>query len=188
MSLRNALCLLLLLSIPLFTGCAKKLKPSELASDINVGQTYYTQFSLYQEKNIHRTTNYRRGSLIPINTPVELVAVDSKNIQLRLKQGGAPLTIENVPKHTNEDVQAAFHKILARRQVDLNRFTKTEQDAIREGQVRKGMSRNAVQYAIGFPPANSTPLLASDDWMYWASRYDRFVVHFKADKVAEIRD
>ncbi|QSA98861.1 hypothetical protein [Methylococcus sp. EFPC2] len=169
------------------SACAKKFQPGQLASGIDVGSTYYTQFSLFQEKNNYRTTNYRRGFLIPVNTAVTLTSINSKEITLRLSDSGQPLTIENVPKHTNEDVQAAFLKILGPRKVDLSRFSADEQKAILDGQVKIGMSRKAVQVAIGYPPQNSTPNLSVDDWTYWASRFDRFIVHFKNDKVAEIR-
>jgi hypothetical protein len=37
------------------------------------------------------------------------------------------------------------------------------------------MSRNAVLAAIGYPPQHATPSLSSDEWMYWATRYDRFI-------------
>lgn len=168
-------------------GCAKKFEAGELASGIDVGARYYTQFSLYQEKNRFRTTNYRRGILIPVNTAVTLVSIDSKQIELKVNETGQVLEIENVPKHTKEDVQTAFKKIVGPRKVDLSRFTADERDAIVEGQVRNGMTRKAVLVAIGYPPQIATPSLHADEWIYWASRFDRFIVRFKDDKVAEIR-
>lgn len=168
------------------SACAKQYKPGELAPGINPGGVYYTQFSLFQEKNRYRTTNYRRGFLVPINTPVTLVSIDSKHIELKLNQNGQPLTIENAPKHTNEDMQAAFKKILGKRKVVLEEFTDSEQKQIRDGKVAAGMSRKAVLAAIGYPPQTGTPTLNSDQWTYWSNRYDRFVVHFKGDKVSEI--
>jgi hypothetical protein len=179
---------LILLALFTLGACAKKFQPGQLASDINVGATYYTQFSLYQEKNRFRTTNYRRGLLIPVNTAVTLESIDSKHIELRLKETGQPLTIENAERHTNEEVQTAFRKVLGPRKVELSRFTPDEQKAILDGQVRKGMSRKAVQTAIGYPPPKTTPSLGADEWMYWASRFDRFIVRFKDDKVVEIRN
>lgn len=167
-------------------ACAKQYKPGELGPGIRSGDVYYTQFSLFQEKDRYRTTNYRRGFLVPINTPVTLVSIDSKRIELKLNQSGQPLTIENVPKHTNEDMQTAFNKILGKRKVSLDQFSAAEQKQITSGKVDKGMSRKAVLAAIGYPPANSTPDLKGDEWTYWSNRYDRFIVRFKADRVAEI--
>ncbi|MCQ8105419.1 outer membrane protein assembly factor BamE [Methylomonas sp. SURF-2] len=172
----------------LLTGCKKELKPDQLAPGVQTGQVYYTQFSLFQEKNNFRTTNYRKGILIPINTPVTLQAINSGQADLRLVESGQPLSIENVSKHTQEDMQTAFKKIAAPAKVDLSQFSAAEQEAILAGQVKKGMSRKAVLAAIGYPPLTETPTLNSNDWVYWKHRFDRFVVHFKNDKVDNIVD
>ncbi|MGZ8217404.1 hypothetical protein [Methylomagnum sp.] len=169
-------------------ACAKQYKSSELVSGIEVGDTYYTQFSLFQEKNEFRTTNYRHGFLIPINTAATLMSINKKRIVLKLDGTGQQLTIENVPKHTNEDSQQAFKRIFGPKKVDLSRFTKDEKKYILSGEVKKGMRRDAVLAAIGYPPQNSTPSLSSDEWMYWSTRYDRFIVRFIGDQVAEIRN
>lgn len=180
--------LLLLFSFMFLTGCPKKFSSTEqtLPVGVNPGETYYTQFSLFQEKNNFRTTNYRRGGLIPINTPVSLVSMDSSDIVVKLRDSGQNLNIENVQKHTNEDIQQAFKKILDKRKVDLNQFSKEEQQNILAGQVTKGMRRKAVLAAIGYPPANSTPTLETSEWMYWNNRFDRFIVRFKGDVVEQI--
>lgn len=185
---RNLGLLIALVMLLATAGCAKQLKPSELVPGIEIGDTYYTQFSLFQEKNEFRTTNYRHGFLIPINTPATLLSINTKVAVVKLETTGQQLTIENVPKHTNEDIQQAFKKILGPRKVDLSRFTKDEQKNILNGEVKKGMSRNAVLAAIGYPPQHATPSLSSDEWMYWATRYDRFIVRFKGDRVAEVKN
>lgn len=169
-------------------ACKRQYQAGELASGIDVGGTYFTQFSLFQEKNEFRTTNYRRGSLIPINTEVELLSIDRKHIQLRVKKTAQPLTIENVEKHTGDDSQQAFKKILGKRRVDLARFTPKEQENILNGRVAVGMRRNAVLAAIGYPPQTETPSLKADEWTYWASRFDRFIVRFRDDRVVEVRN
>jgi hypothetical protein len=184
--LKKLVFLLFITGSLLLGACAKKLNTNELAIGIAPGGTYYTQYSFYQEKSRFRTTNYRRGILIPVNTPATLVSIDSKRIELKLNKTGETLTIENAQKHTNDDVQQAFKKILDKRAVNLNAFTAAEQKNIMAGQVGKGMSRKAVLVALGYPPVTATPSLQSNDWIYWASRYDRFIVRFKNDKVEAI--
>jgi hypothetical protein len=172
----------------LLGACNKQVKPSELAPGIELGQFYYTQFSLFQENDNFRTTNYRKGFLIPVNTRVSLVSIGSKKAELKLADSGHPLTIENVPKHTNEDMQTAFKKIAGPRKVDLSAFSVDEQESILAGQVKKGMGRKAVLVAIGYPPQIETPSLDSNDWTYWSNRFNRFIVHFKNGKVDNIVD
>ncbi len=172
----------------LLLGCKKELKPSEPAADIQPSQIYYTQFSLFQEKDNFRTTNYRKGTLIPINTRVSLVSIDSDTAELRLVDSGQKLTIENVPKITKDDIQTAFKKIAATTEVDMKQFSKVERDHILIGRVQKGMSKKAVLAAIGYPPQHETPSLDGDIWTYWSNRYNRFQVNFKNDKVDSIVD
>jgi len=186
--LKKSVVLLVAFAVMMSGACAKKINPGELAIGITPGDTYYTQFSFFVEKNAFRTTNYRRGALIPVNTPVTLVAIDSKQIELRMNENGAKLTVENDQKHTNDDVQQAFKKILGKRMVDLAAFTQEERQNILNGQAGKGMGRKAVLAALGPPPAIGTPSLQSNDWTYWASRYDRFIVRFKGGTVDAIID
>lgn len=40
--------------------------------------------------------------------------------------------------------------------------------------------------AIVYPPITETASLESNDWTYWAHRFNRFIVHFKNDKVENI--
>jgi len=181
--------ILILLCLAAFLGaCKKEFKPGELGAGIQPGKLYYTQFSLYQEENRYRSTNYRRGILVPINTAVTLVSINSETAELKLAGSGQPLTIENVPKHTMDDIQTAFKKIAGPRLVDLELFTPEEQENILEGQVKEGMGRRAVLAAIGYPPQIETPSLDSNDWTYWSSRFNKFIVHFKNGKVAKIVD
>ncbi|MGY6276218.1 hypothetical protein [Methylomonas sp. MgM2] len=187
---RNKVVLVLIGLLTAFSmaACKKQLSGGDTAPlvSINPAQIYYTQFSLFQEKNNFRTTNYRKGILIPVNTAATLVSMNAKEAEVRLADSGQTLTIENVPKHTGDDMQTAFDKIFATTKIDLNRFSAAERDAISSGRAIAGMSRDAVITAIGYPPKNQTPSLSMNDWTYWNNRFDRFIVHFKNDKVESI--
>lgn len=172
----------------LLIGCQKDLKSNQPAASQQPAQIYYTQFSLFQEKDNYRTTNYRKGTLIPINTAVTLQSMGSDEAELRLVDSGRPLTIEYVSKFTRDDMQTAFNKIVGPNKVDLSRFSAEEKTAILAGQVKQGMSKKAVLAAIGYPPQHETPSLDGDKWTYWANLFNRFIVHFKNDKVDSIVD
>ena len=167
-------------------ACSKQIKPNDLPTGVQIGRTYYTQFSLFQEENNFRTTNYRKGTLIPINTPVSLVSIDSDKVYLKLTNSGQSLSIENVPKYTKDDMPTAFLKIVGLNKVNLSAFTKSEQKSILAGKVKKDMSRKAVLAAIGYPPPHQTPSLNANEWTYWASRLNTFVVRFNHGKVEDI--
>ncbi len=183
--LLSVMSVLLLLGL---TGCPKAFKGGEanLPPDIELGGKYYTQYSFQYEKNRHRTTNYRKGFLVPVNTPVELISWGRKGFMIRILPNGPEVEIENVQKHTGDTIGKAFHKMLARQKLNLNQFTPSERKLILEGKVALGMSKKAVIAAIGYPPITQTPTLDMDEWRYWASRFDTFIVRFKNGKVKEI--
>jgi hypothetical protein len=182
---KNYILMMLCLAV-LAVGCKKDLKSGEAAVVVPQAQVYYTQFSLFQEQNRFRTTNYRKGQLIPINTPVALLSLDSDQAVLRLEPGGQLVIIENVQKFTKDAMPIAFSKIAGTSKVDLNQFSATERESILAGQVKKDMSKKAVLAAIGYPPQHVTPSLDSDDWTYWSNLFNRFVVKFKNGKVDSI--
>ncbi len=163
------------------------------------GETYYTQFSLFHDRHVHETTNYRRTVLVPINTPViferynTLAGRQSDRMshlvypQIVVKlPDGSELVVENVQKYSGEDLNGIFARTFGKGKVDLTSFTALEKTNILQGQVVEGMSKAAVVRAMGYPPKHRTPNLSSDKWVYWSSRFGSFEVHFRDDKVISV--
>jgi hypothetical protein len=182
---RSLIPFLVLLSL---VSCNKALKPEVLPPNITVGTTYYTQFVIRYEKETHLTTNYRRGAVIPVNTPVKLLNITSKTIEVEVDNSSQKLLVKNVEKHTGDNVYQAFDKLFAMQKVNLSKFTALELSHIKTGTVANGMSKDAVIIAIGYPPITATMNLESNRWVYWSGRYNKFNVHFKNDKVSMIED
>ncbi|MFO1076602.1 MAG: hypothetical protein U1E73_02630 [Planctomycetota bacterium] len=141
---------------------------------------WYTRYALYQEKNVHRTSNYRRGFLVPINTRVTLLDVVKNQVRLKIDETGETLVIENVPKHTKGPVEQAVDRVLSPQPIDVSGFSAEEQQGIREGRAMPGMSRAAVLAAMGPPPESGTPNLDAMQWRYWDSVVTSFLVTFDA--------
>lgn len=151
------------------------------------GEKLYTQFSLMYEKNVHRTTNYRKGVLLPVNSEVSLIKKTRKTIVVAL-DGGQQLTIENIEDYSGENIDGIFTRTFSPQKVDLSPFSEMERNAIAAGEVKAGMSKKAVIVAIGYPPKHKTPSLQSNQWRYWRNRFGTFVVHFENDQVVRIQD
>ena len=162
-------------------------KPAQLPANIQLGEKYYTQVTMQYEKGKYRTTNYRVGTFVTANTEVELLEVTPKVVKLKLLPGNQELLIVNVPKHTGDDIYQAFDKLLAKTKVIISQFSSLEKKNIKEGTVAKGMSKQAVKVAIGYPPITRTNSLESDAWTYWSNRFRTFIVHFENNKVIRIQ-
>lgn len=173
----------LLLSQSIQVAGASKSTVGQIAK----GQTLYTQFSLFYEKNTHLTTNYRRGTLVPINTAVKWVKPRKNSIVVTLPNG-ENLEILNVKDYSGEKIDGIFTRTLAFTPVDLSSFTMEERAAILDGNVLPGMTKQGTILALGYPPRHRTPSLESDQWQYWKSRFDTFIVHFEGGKIDSIQD
>ncbi len=182
---RSLLVILMMISL---LSCKKTLKPEELPAHIVVGDRYYAQFVIRFEKNTHLTTNFRRGASIPVNTPVTLLKITTKTIEVQPENSIKPLIIKNAKKHTGDDVIQAFDKLFGKKKVNLRRFNSLERRHIKNGTVAKGMRKKAVIVAIGYPPITETPSLDSNTWVYWSGRFNKFRIHFKKGKVSRIVD
>jgi len=86
------------------------------------GDKLFTRFALFYENNIHRTTNYRKGVFVPINTPVTFVKANKTEIDVTLPDG-SNLEIENVQKFSGEDIVGIFNRTFGKAPEDLSHFT-----------------------------------------------------------------
>ena len=107
--------LILFLAMFLLASCNKALKPEVLPTNITIGAPYYTQFVIRYEKGTHLTTNFRRGASIPVNTPVKLLNITSKTIEVEMDNSSQKLLVKNVEKHTGDDVYRALTSCLPRK-------------------------------------------------------------------------
>lgn len=171
---------LLLTSVALSTADAARV-PAK------AGDRFYTQFSFYCEGDKHIATNYRRGTLVPINTLVEYVKSTRSKITVRRLESDKKLDIANVQKYSGELIAGIFTRTFGREKVALDGFSEREQRNIRKGTIATGMSKKAVIRAIGYPPVHRTPSLDGQSWIYWRHRLATYVVSFNGDKVSNVQ-
>jgi hypothetical protein len=171
----------------LATGCLES--PPKAAAPEVAAQTYYTQFTLQSENGVHRTTNYRIGTVLPINTPVKVVAMGGNTIRVVIQPSGPELSIVNVIEYSGEDLQGIFDRTLKPTPVDLSRYTPEQLHTIQAGDRYKvlGMDRQGVIHALGYPPKHHTPSLNLNTWKYWYNRVNTFAVEFVNDHVDRLR-
>ena len=180
--------LILLFSVFTLVSCNKSLKQTDLPASIQLGDRYFTRFVIRYEKDVHKTTNYRRGFSIPINTEVTLLEMTDQTILVKQVQSGQELLIKNVEKHTHDTITQAFDKLFSKSRIGLTPFSKLEREHINNGTVAARMTKKAVLAAIGYPPQIATMNLDSNQWIYWSSRFNKFIVHFDKGKVVRIQD
>jgi hypothetical protein len=143
--------------------------------------------NLYYEKAKINDGAFQVGHKIPFGTRVRIE---------RVRRDAVEFTPEGHPTITlvygYGDRAVPFDAYLDRLFVDhdprgrLRKAGRKRIDAIENGVVDIGMSKDQVLMSRGIPPAHRTPSLESPTWMYWRNKRDTMVVYFVNDRVERI--
>jgi len=157
------------------------------------GKSVYTAVNIWYERPPKiLATNYHRGAMLPIGSPVTIESVDKKRIVFTDKNGGTFKIVINL-RHTNTPGPEFVKKLFIEQNVmkkggKFFKLTKLEQKNVKSGTIAKGMSKEAVLMAYGYPPTSKTHSIEQDNWTFWKSRFDTLLVTFEKDKIINILD
>ena len=107
---------------------------------------------------------------MPINSQVTLVSLNETSMVLRLADG-ENVRIENVERFSRRSMSTIAHNLLATQPIPIDKFDNATANAIKNGALKIGMTKEQVIMARGYPPGHKTPTLDSDTWTYWSSRF-----------------
>ena len=186
MSARRTLAMLSLLAC---SACRHPIVPPESGvAGLSGAASVYTLANLHPDprSETFSAANLQYLSLIPVCSEVALLQAWASSLQFEVKATGK--------RYWYVDHQASgepFEQHLARYfgracpQAELDALTPLEKDAVKRGVVVKGMRKQAVVLAIGYPPARDTPTLEFPRWRYWNASNSYFTVTFDRDGVVE---
>ena len=160
------------------------------------GQNLFESQKVYVQTNLHPdnkqlklySINYQREGLIPVCSEVVLEDLGRKRLIFTVKKTG---TTYNYDHHRSageftEHLKDYFGSSCDKSKV--KKLSKLDQKGIKKGRASKGMSKQGVIYAIGYPPKHRTPNLDSDVWVYWVNRFKTMAVEFdESGKVVAVR-
>lgn len=152
-----------------------------------VGNNYFTRYSFYQEDGKYITTNYARGSLVPINTPIKLVAMSGDKLRIKRLDNNSEIKVENARKYSGKNINEIASIMFASEKTPIEKLVPTLTSAISSGEMRLGMTKEQVLLARGYPPAHETPSIDGDRWVYWSSRFIKQTILFADGRVVEGR-
>ena len=196
------------------SGCGgAKLSPNVQKAFSNK-QTMYTQQNMhfmlggFAQRTVN-TANYAQGFLIPVNSKVTFKDINSRQFSFIHK--GTTIIMKNVPKYTGVTTSELVDRHFSTKKVNLGKFTAKEKAVILKpegaktplraiprpfgvsyvggyglSKVTKGMSKESVLVARGYPPVHGTPNTMSNSWKYWESAGDTITINFKNNKVTSV--
>lgn len=177
----------------LLSGCASVMPLTDKVTGEDLFQTnkpVYTLVNLHPDEKRMKlySVNFQQDGLIPVCTKVNIVDVTNKNLTFKISSTDKQYTL------TKHKSSPDFSKYLSNyfgtecNSSKIKKLSTLDQQGIKDGIVKKGMTKEGVKYAIGFPPEHKTPDLNRNEWLYWKNRFNTFRVEFKGNTVSNIID
>lgn len=143
------------------------------------------------QRHVLYTLNYQLPGLIPVCSEVTIVKASKKAAVFQYNGQEFELAYDGFTKGAGVSFQQAVEDLYFGKACDKARMAKlgrVDQEGIKSGQPKVGMTREGVLFAMGRPPFHANPDLASSSWRYWRNRFSQMVVNFGDDgKVASIQ-
>jgi len=149
----------------------------------------YTLTNLHPDPKRSRlyAVNYQQAGFIPLCTEVTLGAANKKLIKFTVNASEQKY-VYYYHGSAGEPLMNHLTQYFGRKcNTDkVKGMSKIDQDGIAKGMAVKGMTRDGVILAMGYPPRHKTPSLDMDIWTYWKNRWATMTVNFKDGKVSQI--
>jgi len=166
----------------MFSGCRTSITPEQKVY-IKQHSVVYTQVPIWiTKKNIAYGTNYNNGILIPINSPITVIAVNNKKIKFKYQNSIYIYYI--MTKHTKIRTEDMLDRLFASNQVSLFKYAPNIQANIQKGKIINGMTKEEVLLARGYPPYHKTRSIQENTWKYWNTSRVTKSITFMDDRVS----
>jgi hypothetical protein len=156
---------------------------SKINSPLTQEKNLKLLFNLHPDGDKLYSANFQMAGLIPRCSDVTVKSVTDKSVVFTAK--AKEYTYIKHEKTLHEPWEQHLDKIFGTTCTPSTGMSDIDQKGIKEGRIYKGMSKQGVIDAAGYPPTVIDPM-ASDTWTYWRNRFATFRVIFEDGKVANI--
>lgn len=182
---------LVLVSVLTLTACASapKLLTGNGEETLLTANKIYTQTNLHPDEQRKRlySINYQQSGFIPRCTEVELLDVSKKKLIFKANNEEYQYLYHKASGSFDENIKKYFDTSCKKSK--LRKLTAIDKEGLEAGKVFKGMTKDGVILAIGYPPVHKTKSLEEKRWKYWTSRFGTLDIIFdKNNKVKKIID
>jgi hypothetical protein len=170
-------------------GCQAGLQPlgdSAPQGTVASAKPLYLCCNIRTESDWLSDGGYLVGRIIPAGTLVKLtgtrrgvanVEIDDRRYRLSNEFGARAEALDNWLQKVLVDKDPS---------AKIASYPKPVRDAIKSGKIARGMSKEQVIVALGYPPAHANSTLDASDWTYMYNRWGRYIVQF--NDAGRVRD
>lgn len=148
-------------------------------------QSGYACCNLRYDGDQIKDSNLGQLPFIAAGTPVRVKTIDDYVAQVDVDGRPMRMVLEN---RGAETLQQWLARIVVGEdpRSKLAAFPPAVRDAIRAGKLAKGMTREQVIMAVGYPQTSDKLPLDGPHWRYWWSGFSPYYVYWSRDKVSRI--
>ena len=132
-------------------------------------------------------SNYAEGGkqIIPVGTPAKVTGTGRQRVHVEI-DGKKQAIGNDYSRDLSLEVFAKRYVVTEDPKTKIAGFAPKVRDAIKSARVTKGMTREQVLMAVGYPMSSENPHLDSKVWRFWLSSFAEFQVLFGDD--GKVRD
>jgi hypothetical protein len=141
----------------------------------------YACCDLHYDKDWINDGNYAELPMIPAGTPIEVVSYGRQ--RAAVKVDGKPMRLGHDYGRDQESLDAWVNKIVIKDDPRgrISSYPSAIQEAIRQGKVMIGMTRDQVIVAVGYPLTSENASLDAPQWRMWRSSHGEYQLNFSRD-------
>jgi hypothetical protein len=145
----------------------------------------YTCCNFHYEKDWISDANWRSLPMIPVGSKIKVLDYGWNRASVEID--GRPMRIGQDYGRREETLQQFIGKLVVKSdpRAKIAKYPEKMREAIREGKVIAGMTREQVIISAGYPPTHKTAGLDGNVWNMWGSRAGRYEVHFNGKGTVE---
>lgn len=150
--------------------------------------TGYTCCNLHYDGDWISDANYTDLPFIPAGTPISVVYPAKDSYRAYATIGGRPFRLGLDFGRAVEGTEQWVSKIVMRDDPRINNaaWALDVRQAIAQGKVMVGMSKEQALTAVGYPLPTKTPNLDSNVWRYWQNTVTQYDVHWENERVSQV--
>ena len=169
----------------------------ESRADFGLKGTVYLKINIhYQDNGRDCKASYANWTdpgtghkILPVNTPVTIEKWGRKGFIIVNTANKNKIYFEYHKERMEMSIEKYLNIITSPSKISISSLSENDQKGIQKGKAYKGMTKNGVMMALGYPATHQTPSLKSDKWTYWTNRFGTIVVNFdEKDIVTNVVD
>ena len=168
--------------------------PGLYASELEIqnGDKLQTLTNLHPDSQNRRlyAINYQQPGLIPMCAEVLVKKIKTKVMIFEYQGLEYEYVWDGHTKKAGISLQNNLNNYFGKKcdAAAVKKLSKIDQEGIRTGQAKIGMSKKGITFAMGRPPFHANPDLNVSTWMYWRNKFARQAIDFDAQgKLVNIR-